>query len=201
MATHSSILAWRIPQTEEPGGLQSVGPHGRARLGGWAQGQRSLFYGCAMLPFPCASVCHVSLLVLHNAFLSFFFFVSYLCPRLTSYGYHKVYIKYLADKGVLFLLASSCLHLSMQVPSFSSSSLGFLLSHNAPFRVVNLLPNWGSDSYFYCSFSPFPLHTITKGLNICCDRELQLSDSVCQYITSLRFCVLLLFWSQVEGHF
>ena len=26
MATHSSILAWRIPWTEEPGGLQSVGP-------------------------------------------------------------------------------------------------------------------------------------------------------------------------------
>ena len=25
MATHSSILAWRIPQMEEPGGLQSVG--------------------------------------------------------------------------------------------------------------------------------------------------------------------------------
>ena len=24
MATHSSILAWRIPQTEEPGGLQST---------------------------------------------------------------------------------------------------------------------------------------------------------------------------------
>ena len=27
MATHSSILAWRTPQTEEPGGLQSVGLH------------------------------------------------------------------------------------------------------------------------------------------------------------------------------
>ena len=25
MATNSSILAWRIPWTEEPGGLQSVG--------------------------------------------------------------------------------------------------------------------------------------------------------------------------------
>ena len=25
IATHSSILAWRIPRTEEPGGLQSVG--------------------------------------------------------------------------------------------------------------------------------------------------------------------------------
>ena len=25
MATHSNILAWKIPQTEEPGGLQSTG--------------------------------------------------------------------------------------------------------------------------------------------------------------------------------
>ena len=25
LATHSSILAWRIPRTEEPGGLQSMG--------------------------------------------------------------------------------------------------------------------------------------------------------------------------------
>ena len=25
MVTHSSILAWRIPWTEEPGGLQSMG--------------------------------------------------------------------------------------------------------------------------------------------------------------------------------
>ena len=26
MATHFSILAWEIPWTEEPGGLQSMGP-------------------------------------------------------------------------------------------------------------------------------------------------------------------------------
>ena len=26
MATHSNILAWEIPQTEEPGALQSMGP-------------------------------------------------------------------------------------------------------------------------------------------------------------------------------
>ena len=25
MATHSSILAWKVPQTEDPGGLQSMG--------------------------------------------------------------------------------------------------------------------------------------------------------------------------------
>ena len=27
MATHSSILAWKIPWTEESGGLQSMGSH------------------------------------------------------------------------------------------------------------------------------------------------------------------------------
>ena len=27
MATHSSIVSWRIPWTEEPGGLQSMGLH------------------------------------------------------------------------------------------------------------------------------------------------------------------------------
>ena len=33
MATHSSILAWEIPRTEEPGRLQSMGlPKSRTRL-------------------------------------------------------------------------------------------------------------------------------------------------------------------------
>ena len=32
MATHSSTLAWRIPRTEEPGRLQSMGLLSRTRL-------------------------------------------------------------------------------------------------------------------------------------------------------------------------
>ena len=32
MAAHSSILTWRIPWTEEPGGLQSMGLQSRTRL-------------------------------------------------------------------------------------------------------------------------------------------------------------------------
>ena len=28
MAPHFNVLTWRIPWTEEPGGLQSMGPHG-----------------------------------------------------------------------------------------------------------------------------------------------------------------------------
>ena len=32
MATHSSILAWRIPWAEEPAGLQSTGSQSQTRL-------------------------------------------------------------------------------------------------------------------------------------------------------------------------
>ena len=32
MTTHSSILAWRIPWTEKPGGLQASGSQSRTRL-------------------------------------------------------------------------------------------------------------------------------------------------------------------------
>ena len=32
MAIHSSTIAWKIPWTEEPGRLQSMGPQSRTRL-------------------------------------------------------------------------------------------------------------------------------------------------------------------------
>ena len=32
MATHSSILAWRIPLTEQPGGLWSIGSQSQMQL-------------------------------------------------------------------------------------------------------------------------------------------------------------------------
>ena len=35
MATHSSILAWRISWTDEPGGLQSMGSQSRVQLSGF----------------------------------------------------------------------------------------------------------------------------------------------------------------------
>ena len=46
MATHSSVLAWRIPGTREPGGLPSVGSHrvrhDRSDLAAAAAAARSL---------------------------------------------------------------------------------------------------------------------------------------------------------------
>ena len=44
MATHSSILAWRIPRTEEPGGLQFTGSQSRTRLSNYTSTTSADFY-------------------------------------------------------------------------------------------------------------------------------------------------------------
>ena len=52
MATHSSILAWEIPWTEKPGGLQSTGPR---RVGqDWANTRSTLSHHCV---FPAPGRC------------------------------------------------------------------------------------------------------------------------------------------------
>ena len=63
MATHSSILAWRIPWTEEPGGLQSTGSkrvgHDQATKQQQQQhtciSPNSLCFGCRADMFPLVS--------------------------------------------------------------------------------------------------------------------------------------------------
>ena len=44
MAAHSSILAWGIPRTEEPGGLQSMGSQSQTQLNmqAWRERQRGV---------------------------------------------------------------------------------------------------------------------------------------------------------------
>ena len=59
MATHSSVLAWRIPGTGEPGGLLSVGSHrvghdwsdlaAAAEWGKWESGNRCPEYACKLI--------------------------------------------------------------------------------------------------------------------------------------------------------
>ena len=44
MATHSSVLAWEISWTEEPGGLQSVESQSWTWLGTWAQKQAKTYF-------------------------------------------------------------------------------------------------------------------------------------------------------------
>ena len=54
MVTHSSILAWRIPWTEEPGGLQSMGSQ-RVRHG-WATNTVTFSMSPPPWPLPCVHV-------------------------------------------------------------------------------------------------------------------------------------------------
>ena len=51
MATHSSVLAWRIPGTGEPGGLPSLGSH---RLDDWSD-----LAAAVSLKSPHLTFCHV----------------------------------------------------------------------------------------------------------------------------------------------
>ena len=51
MTTHSSILAWRIPRTEKPGGLQSIGSR-RVRHDQAAAHTQALVVSPGSLSFP-----------------------------------------------------------------------------------------------------------------------------------------------------
>ena len=60
MATHSSILAWRIPWTEKPGGLQSVGSQSWTRLKQLGNGNSSSYNSRR---FASLSLCYEQLVV------------------------------------------------------------------------------------------------------------------------------------------
>ena len=45
MATHSSVLAWRIPGTVEPGGLPSMGSQSQTRLKRLSSSSSTLLLG------------------------------------------------------------------------------------------------------------------------------------------------------------
>ena len=52
MATHSSVLAWRIPWTEDPGGLQSVGSQESdtpEQLNHHPSNKKDIFFGVLVL--------------------------------------------------------------------------------------------------------------------------------------------------------
>ena len=52
MATHSSILAWEIPWTEEPGGRQSMGLQESDMTSGLSN-KTLILQDAKLRPFPC----------------------------------------------------------------------------------------------------------------------------------------------------
>ena len=91
IATHSSILAWRIPWAEEPGGLQSMGSQ---RVGyDWATKHTAQASCRPPIPVP-----HPALLFYTSVFLSF--------PCIINISLYWIIFYF-------FNLASSCLSCSM----------------------------------------------------------------------------------------
>ena len=77
MATRSSILAWKIPQTEEPGGLQSMGLQ-RIRHNEWLSTQSthsiSAFWCLFSVEAGRPYFIMLCFIVLHRYWVFFFFF-------------------------------------------------------------------------------------------------------------------------------
>ena len=64
MATHSSILAWRIPWTEEPGGLQSIGLQ---RVGhDWTTKHQHIQVSIHNSPTQYINVCNIFIILTEN---------------------------------------------------------------------------------------------------------------------------------------
>ena len=53
MATHPSVLAWRIPGTGEPGGLPSMGSHSQTRLKRLSSSSRYILYIIKIIYIKC----------------------------------------------------------------------------------------------------------------------------------------------------
>ena len=104
MATHSSVLAWRIPGTREPGGLPSMGSHrvrhnwsDLAAAARWAKWAKGYFWTWETPTFP-----HISLLLkpLSPNLLSF---PAFLCLPM---GPHCVISCHLAPAPISLLICS-----------------------------------------------------------------------------------------------
>ena len=74
MTTHSSILAWRIPRTEEPGRLQSMG----------SQSQTRLSYDTHIHTHTCKGVTHNNMKIFHMLWLFWHLAPSKNGPNLSS---------------------------------------------------------------------------------------------------------------------
>ena len=56
MATHSSVLAWRIPGTGEPGGLPSMGLHRVVKRLSSSSNKRNANKNNIEIPFPANKI-------------------------------------------------------------------------------------------------------------------------------------------------
>ena len=94
MATHSSILAWRIPWTEEPGGVQSLG------------GLKEPDMTEAIMP---THVCDMfPLYHFHKSYFNNKWRLNFIKYFFCIYGDHRVVLVFFPFCGVVRQLVSEC---------------------------------------------------------------------------------------------
>ena len=164
MATHSSVLAWRIPWTEELGRLQSMGLQ---RVGhDWTTSLSALNWTLLLLCNHCTFSKFISstvfLMIISHNLLSSLTFNIFPPPHL--YSVIDLTSNCFSDKedtirGELLQALISHIHTDLYLPMYSDFllllwihflSFYFLLFSHAAWRVISYFPDQGSN--------PCPIH-------------------------------------------
>ena len=127
MATHSSILAWRIPGTEEPGGLPSMGSHRVGHKWSDLAAARPFLYSFSVYS------CH--LFLISSVSVRSLPFLSFIVP---IFAWNVPLISPLFLRSLVFpvlLFSSTSLHYLLRKPFYLS-----LLFSVTLYSVGNILP-------------------------------------------------------------
>ena len=139
MATHSSILAWRIPWTEEPGRLQSMGSQ---KVGhNWTTFTSFTFFSSGYCPHPLS--CWYCLLNfwLFLSMTEVTYFHVFLLPSLNSALNSLCLTTICQLQGTFFILYFIALSVSLEtvhlsgLDNFSSLSFFRIILSGPPFRL------------------------------------------------------------------
>ena len=90
MATHSSVLAWRIPGTGEPGGLPSMGSHSGTRLKQLSSSSSSSLFPLFGEPWPSCllpSRYHAVLIIMDAIHFVVQFVMQFKIRKCDAFGY------------------------------------------------------------------------------------------------------------------
>ena len=90
MATHSSVLAWRIPGTGEPGGLPSMRSHSRTRLKRLSSSSSSSLFPLFGDPWPSCllpSPYHAVLIIIDAIYFVVQFVMQFEVRKCGAFGY------------------------------------------------------------------------------------------------------------------
>ena len=129
MATHSSILAWKIPWTEEPGGLPSMGSH---RVGHeWSDlAEAAAFLFMAITPLYRYSMICVSIYLLVDIWVVFNFWKLICTVQLWEYVCKHVFESLFSILWGIYLVGKK-VHLDFSVTWYGKTWTDFL-AHPIP---------------------------------------------------------------------